>query len=89
MWAASGHWADRGVKVGQYVMGRIGDRGGYEPGNVEIVRVEDNNADRQYSRFNRPRKRSDFVKTARGGQFAPWGPGASTVDVEADIPIPE
>jgi len=42
IWKASGRLAQRGHGRGRYVMARIGDRGGYEIGNVEIVLFEQN-----------------------------------------------
>lgn len=42
VWEASGHWEDRGVKRGQYVMSRFGDVGPYSPENVEIKTASEN-----------------------------------------------
>lgn len=42
IWLKSGHWEDRGVGSGKYVMGRPKDQGAYEIGNVLIIRFEDN-----------------------------------------------
>ena len=50
IWERSGHWHKRGRKRGQYVMARYGDRGGYEVGNVRIVTVRENHAERQFRR---------------------------------------
>lgn len=36
IWMASGHFAERGKRAGQYVMGRKGDIGPYSVGNVYI-----------------------------------------------------
>lgn len=41
-WAETGHYSERGNKRGQYVMGRIGDKGAYELGNIECVKAEEN-----------------------------------------------
>jgi NUMOD3 motif len=37
IWIASGKLLQRGRRRGQYVMARIGDRGAYRIGNVEII----------------------------------------------------
>lgn len=42
IWEDSGHWQDRGRLSHQYVMCRVGDRGGYEVGNVYIETVSHN-----------------------------------------------
>lgn len=34
-WHDTGHYHERGSKRGQYVMGRIGDRGVYKLGNID------------------------------------------------------
>lgn len=36
IWIESGHYHERGLGIGKYVMCRIGDKGPYAPGNVEI-----------------------------------------------------
>jgi hypothetical protein len=50
IWQDSGHLEDRGRNNGQWVMGRVGDQGAYQAGNVKILRVERNNADAQATR---------------------------------------
>jgi hypothetical protein len=42
VWDASGKWAERGRKRGQYVMARYGDVGPYRVGNVEIQQTNEN-----------------------------------------------
>jgi hypothetical protein len=43
IWQDSGHWPDRGKgKEGKYCMGRNGDKGAYEVGNVEIIKYSRN-----------------------------------------------
>lgn len=42
VWEESGVWSQRGRLKGQYCMHRIGDRGGYTPGNVYIAKSEAN-----------------------------------------------
>ena len=36
-WMETGHYHERGREVGKYVMGRVGDKGAYELGNIECV----------------------------------------------------
>lgn len=43
IWARSDHWFERGNKSSQYVMGRRGDIGPYNPSNVVIITVNENN----------------------------------------------
>lgn len=52
LWERSGKWKRRGNRRGQYQMCRIGDRGGYEPGNVYIGLMEGNVSDRNRSVVN-------------------------------------
>lgn len=42
IWQKSGHYHERGIGKGSYVMSRIGDKGGYEVGNVFIQSNSDN-----------------------------------------------
>ncbi len=42
IWMDSGHWEDRGVHKGQYVMSRVNDLGSYEIGNVFIQHNSEN-----------------------------------------------
>lgn len=42
IWQKSGHWEDRGRRVDQYVMSRVGDSGAYEVGNVFIQTQKEN-----------------------------------------------
>lgn len=46
VWESSGRWVQRGHRVGQYVMARIGDVGPYAPSNVRIVPSSTNAAER-------------------------------------------
>ena len=41
-WIQSGHWNDRGVGKGKYVMARKGDLGAYELGNIDCITQEEN-----------------------------------------------
>jgi hypothetical protein len=41
-WKATGHYHERGREVGKYVMGRKGDQGAYELGNIECVQAQVN-----------------------------------------------
>lgn len=42
VWEASGKWGERGVGKDLYVMGRHGDLGSYEIGNVKIITMSEN-----------------------------------------------
>jgi hypothetical protein len=42
IWITSGHWEQRGSKLGNYCMCRIGDKGHYSLGNVFIATVSEN-----------------------------------------------
>jgi len=42
IWADSGHFHERGIKKGQYVMARFGDKGPYAIGNVKIITNAEN-----------------------------------------------
>lgn len=41
-WMDTGHYMERGNKRGQYVMGRIGDKGAYELGNIVCIQAQEN-----------------------------------------------
>lgn len=41
-WLATGHYYERGKRVGRYVMARKGDKGAYELGNIECVQAQTN-----------------------------------------------
>ena len=47
IWQKSGHWHERGLKCGQYVMARKGDVGPYSTGNVVIITTSENLAMRK------------------------------------------
>jgi hypothetical protein len=49
IWQASGHFHERGCKRGQYCMARYGDAGAYSVGNVRIITIEANSAEREFS----------------------------------------
>ena len=61
LWEASGKLHLRGCKKGQYVMARIGDQGGYTPGNVEFITHSQN--------VREPRKRQTHC--FKGHAFTP------------------
>lgn len=46
IWMDSGHWHQRGRRVGEYCMARPGDQGTYEVGNVKIILHSENSSDR-------------------------------------------
>ena len=60
IWIESGQLANRGRRVGQYVMARKGDEGGYEVGNVEIVTCTKNMRD---SILFRQQRRSGYAQS--------------------------
>jgi len=49
LWEQSGHWKDRGSRLGCYVMSRYNDEGPYAKGNVFIAPWQANNAARNSS----------------------------------------
>lgn len=55
IWKASGHFHERGVWKGQYVMARFGDKGAYEVGNVKIVTNQQNIAEFNQTKRGKPR----------------------------------
>jgi hypothetical protein len=63
IWQDSGHLHDRGTYGGQWVMGRNGDVGAYEAGNVKIIRAETNSSEGQFN-FHR-RKRAQASSQAQ------------------------
>jgi hypothetical protein len=50
IWKESGHWSERGPRKGQFVMGRLLDKGGYEKGNVVIITNHHNAREAIYRR---------------------------------------
>jgi hypothetical protein len=65
IWMASGFWHKRGRRVGQYVMSRPGDHGGYVEGNVAIVLVEANHVEGS-SHPCAPRTRAKIARRLKG-----------------------
>jgi hypothetical protein len=61
IWQQSGHWHERGVGRGKYVMARLGDRGPYAVGNVKIILWEENAAEREFS----PEERAAIARRNR------------------------
>lgn len=41
-WVDTGHYHDRGIKIGQYVMSRFGDKGDYTLDNIFCQTTENN-----------------------------------------------
>lgn len=75
VWLESGKWEYRGKRRGQYVMSRPGDQGAYELGNVVIVPIGDNMAERnarysgeRHANWGKPR----FIVRDERGRFV-WG----------------
>lgn len=44
VWETSGRWQQRGIRDGEYVMGRHGDTGPYAVGNVSIILSNENHS---------------------------------------------
>ena len=69
IWADSGHFHERGRNAGQYVMGRIGDKGPYAIDNVIILLHEKNDSDagigRTYVRTIETREKLRIVNTGK------------------------
>ncbi len=59
IWNDSGHFSERGRGHDKYVMSRIGDKGVYEVGNVEIKLADDNN--REYMERRWSVEKADFI----------------------------
>lgn len=55
IWQTSGKLHMRGRLRGQWVMGRRGDKGAYEVGNVQIIGMGKNSSDAQRRRWRKPR----------------------------------
>ncbi len=72
IWQESGAWEKRGNRQGQYCMARNGDRGGYEVGNVRIVRMETNTAERNRSVVDRGLAGLGVTSSVVGGEEAPF-----------------
>lgn len=45
LWIESGRWEERGQRIGQYCMARLGDVGPYSPGNVRIILNAENGSE--------------------------------------------
>ena len=69
IWADSGHFHERGRNAGQYVMGRIGDRGPYAVDNVLILQHEVNDSaaglGRTYVRTIETREKLRIINTGK------------------------
>ena len=65
IWQDSGHLHERGVRGGEWVMGRNGDVGPYALGNVKIIRVETNASDAAKYRRMRKNTATGFAETGR------------------------
>jgi hypothetical protein len=64
LWISSGKWEQRGTRKDQYCMSRVGDKGGYEVGNVFIQLQGDNVRDAQIGRV-RTAEELNKLKLAR------------------------
>lgn len=70
IWKTSGHLNNRGRKKGMYCMARLGDKGGYEKDNIEIILHAKNAGDAR--RRNPPTKQTKarISKSLEGNQRA-------------------
>jgi hypothetical protein len=65
LWQSSGKWDSRGVRVGQYVMGRKDDSGPYSIDNVVIQTCSSNISDGHKYRNNVLNQKSYLTKLAK------------------------
>lgn len=66
IWEDSGHWHERGLKKGQYVMGRYGDKGPYTVGNVRIITNLENTLESNLGRKHTARARLSMGRSHLG-----------------------
>ena len=72
IWQESGHFSERGCHKGQYVMGRIKDKGPYSAKNVRVITVEQNIAD-SWSRTSQQRAHRKRMRALRGKKKSIYG----------------
>ena len=65
MWWESGKWGQRGVKRGNYVMARFGDKGPYSPDNVRICTASENHKEKRLS----PEAKRKFISAGYETRF--------------------
>jgi hypothetical protein len=80
IWLESGHWEERGIRRGQYVMARPGDLGAYEVGNVEICTSEKNLADMSPERVSAKNKKTAQTRSKNG-----WRPGQTMTPEQRSV----
>ena len=72
IWEKSGHWAERGIKKGQYVMARFGDVGPYSTTNVRICTAEENHEEFKHTEEHkesvRKRMKGNIIKITPEGR---------------------
>ena|SRR5258708_26013420 len=66
IWNCSGHWDNRGKLRHQYCMARFGDQGAYEVGNIQIITVSQNCAERKTS----DKQRAILSATHTGNKYS-------------------
>jgi hypothetical protein len=69
VWLEGGKWYERGRQSDQYVMGRFGDTGAYEVGNVNLITVAQNVSDAQSGREQSDRERANRGAALKGRTF--------------------
>lgn len=69
IWLSSGHWHQRGIKRGQYVMSRYNDCGSYSEGNVFIQQSKSNiqqaNTGKSYPKLDHTRHLMRLAKLGK------------------------
>jgi hypothetical protein len=85
IWQRSGHWDQRGIRRGQYVMARYGDQGPYAVGNVRICTTTENSKERRWTAATRAklsdRNRSRWQNPEyRARMAAMWAARALSVE---------
>jgi hypothetical protein len=68
-WLETGRYHERGNRRGQYVMGRIGDRGAYELGNIIWLLAQRNCADPHYGAAGNAKLTEEQVLYIRKSQL--------------------
>ena len=67
-WQATGHYHERGRKLGQYCMSRIGDTGPYELGNIFCQLQNQNSIEAHTGRVFTKERRDKISKASSGSK---------------------
>src|SRR6266436_2773794 len=68
IWMDSGHWHERGLKRGQYVMARFGDKGPYSIDNVRIILGIENTKEGHCGKIRPESTRQKISDKAKGNK---------------------